>query len=344
MRFPLRTGRRLALAPGLMALLLTLGPGPTSVAQTGADDPPPSGTEEEADTSVAEEPEGPTRAERKRQAKERRIEEYLRKREERRAQKELEHQRREALELEEAARAIERQQIAEQQRTATAGLPAVSEVAAAPEPTPPEPAAERAPRRERRAPQEPREAPLPRGLARAQANIRATELGQDPTVQEYLSLIDKQDASPYHLAAFANFVAQNGMVDDAMEYYTVALRLEKRDPVLWVNRGTLLLQKGDPSTAALSFSKALSINPNSAVAHYNLGAAFDEMNRYDDAVAEYRTALTLDPLLGDPAVNPQAANNDLLLAVKLMLYQTQVGSLSVPLIDIPIDQAGAQTD
>jgi hypothetical protein len=43
----------------------------------------------------------------------------------------------------------------------------------------------------------------------------------------------------------------------------------------------------------------------------------------------------LEPKLGDPQVNPQAANNERLLAVKLMLYKQQTGNLGLPLVDIP---------
>ena len=39
-----------------------------------------------------------------------------------------------------------------------------------------------------------------------------TQLAQDPTVQEYLVMIDEQLASPHQLAAFGSFLAQNGMV------------------------------------------------------------------------------------------------------------------------------------
>ena len=119
-----------------------------------------------------------------------------------------------------------------------------------------------------------------------------------------------------------------------MAYYEVALRLAEDDPVLWINAGALHLQSKNHSAAASAFSHALAIDPNNAVAHYNLGATWHEMNRYEDAVAAYKTALTLDPSLGDPVYNPPAANNDLLLAVKLLLYQDQVGSLAVPLLDV----------
>ena len=45
-------------------------------------------------------------------------------------------------------------------------------------------------------------------------------------------------------------------------------------------------------------------------------------------------ALTIDPTLGDPAINPQAANNEKLMAVRMLLYKEQ-GTLGVPLVTVP---------
>jgi tetratricopeptide (TPR) repeat protein len=39
--------------------------------------------------------------------------------------------------------------------------------------------------------------------------------------------------------------------------------------------------------------KALELHPNFAVAHYQLGQTFVQMHRYDEAIAEFRTAITL---------------------------------------------------
>jgi tetratricopeptide (TPR) repeat protein len=188
---------------------------------------------------------------------------------------------------------------------------------------------------------------LPRGLARAQENVRRSPLGSNATVQQYLDMVDSQEASAQQLAAMGNFLAAAGMTRDAMEYYAVALRLDDQDTVLWNNVGTLHRQLGEMSQAAAAYREALALNPNAAAAHYNLGAVLDEMGKYKEAVEAYKQALTLDPTLGDPAYNPQAANNDRLLAVKLMLYQEQSGSLGLPLMDVPgggIDAAGGDTD
>ncbi len=263
---------------------------------------------QETTGTITGEPTELTKKEKKQQAKEARIAEYLRKKEEKRARRELA-----AESSAEAAAAA-----------APTAVDAPVEVAENP----------RQARPNRRL-QRQRSAQLPRGLARAQQNVRKSILGSDPTVTPWLDKIDRQEASPLMLAEFGNFLAENGMIQDAMEYYAVALNLEPDDPNLWVNMGILHSKRGDVTTAAKAFENALEIDQNNARGHYNLGAAYDQMDKYEEAIQEYKRALTLDPSLGDPTVNPQAANNKRLLAVKLMLYREQQGSLGLPLVAPP---------
>lgn len=313
---------RRILLPPMMAGLLCFTP---LVAQEGGD--------------TTENTEELSRAERKQRAKQARIDEYLRNKEARLAAKE---QKRAATDSATAAPTTVQESDARSQQLREAEAERLEALQLAEEKS----AADEAKAQRRTAKQlaaasrvsdGKKGAPastLPRDLALAQANVRATDLGDNQTVQEYLQLIDRQAASPDQLAAFGSFLAQNGLQHEALEYYKVALRLDPKNPVFWINHGTLLLQNGETSAATSSFNRALAADPNNAVAHYNMGAALDELNRYDDAIAAYTTALTLDPELGDPSQNPQAANNDLLLAVRLMLFQNQTGSLSVPMIDI----------
>ena len=178
-------------------------------------------------------------------------------------------------------------------------------------------------------------ASLPRDMRRIQELLWEGPLGQDPTVRSYLELIERGEASPQQIAAFGNFLGEAGMRRAAIAYYGVALEMEKNDALMWLNVGTLHRQVGEDSAASTAYSRSLTVDPNNAFAHYNLGAVMDEMGRYEEAIREYKTALTLDPSLGDPAVNPQAVNNDRLLAVQLMLYKEQAGSLGLPLVEIP---------
>ena len=242
----------------------------------------------------------------KQRAKEARIEEYLRNKEERRVRREMERNRKEQEKADEAA-------------PARAQANAKAETRHAP-------------------------ASLPRDMRRIQELLWEGSLGQDPTVRSYLGLIERGEASPQQIAAFGNFLGEAGMKRAAIAYYGIALQMEKNDALLWLNVGTLHRQVGEYSAASSAYSRSLTVDPNNAFAHYNLGAVMDEMGRYEEAIREYKMALTLDPSLGDPVVNPQAVNNERLLAVQLMLYKEQEGSLGLPLIAIPggeLEPAGA---
>jgi len=176
---------------------------------------------------------------------------------------------------------------------------------------------------------------LPKEIQRMNEIIRDMEMGKDPSVAGYIDLIELGEASPQQIAAFGSFLSQNGMNRVALSYYDLAVSLEQEDPLLWMNLGTILRQIGELSEAAKAYSEALALAPNNAFAHYNLGAVLDGLGKYEDCLEEYRIALTLDPSLADPAINPQIANNERLLAVKLTLYRENVGTLGLPLVDLP---------
>jgi tetratricopeptide (TPR) repeat protein len=297
---------RLAWAPSLIILLLILGSvAPPALAQAGE-----TGSQSGDETELS-------KKEQKEKAKQARIEEYLRKKEERRARRELEQ--------EQKAQAAAQAGASSTGATA-AGATAVAVGTAAAAGASEEPARQRP---------DDDEVKLPKGLQEAQDILRANEIAQDPTVAEYIELIDRAEASPQQLAAFGSFLGQNGMNRLALEYYAAAPSIEQDDPIIWLNVGTLHRQLQQYSDAESAYSRALSIDLNNAFAHYNLGAVYDEQRKYDAALEEYRIALTLDPSLGDPEVNPQAANNERLLAVKLMLYQQQIGNLGLPLVEVP---------
>ena len=138
-----------------------------------------------------------------------------------------------------------------------------------------------------------------------------------------------------HLGAFGNYLESAGWPRGALVYYEVALSIEQADPILWLNAGTVYRKLRKPKDAVNAYIRALSIDPNNARAHYNLGAVYDEQGKYEAAVEEYKIALLLDPLLGDPATNPQVAHNERITAVKLLLYQEQVGMIGLPLAEVP---------
>jgi tetratricopeptide (TPR) repeat protein len=294
-------------------------------------------------------------------AREARIQEYLRKKEERRARREAEEKTkeeeaaakrtakemaREQAAAERAAKEMAREEAVAAERTAKemareeAAKPApnvADTVEATPNADAEEPKAKRVKKKRERETDRTREVRggLPRGLAKTHQGLRDSDFGQDPSVVKYLDLIESGEASAQQIAAFGNFLGQAGRPRTALEYYDLALSLDDEDTTIWLNAGTLQRQIGNLGAAAAAYAQALGINPNHANAHYNLGAVLDEMGEYDASIEEYRLALTIDPTLGDPAINPQAANNDKLTAVRMMLYKEQAGNLGLPLVTVP---------
>jgi tetratricopeptide (TPR) repeat protein len=247
-----------------------------------------------------------------RQAQEERIQEYLRKREERRAQKERARLEREAA----AAGAAVGAGAVESTRTDEVVVDAES-----------------GKKRKKKKKNADSEYVLPKELAMAQETVRRSHLGENSTVVGYLDLIDAFEASPHQLAAFGSFLAEHGLLQEAIVYYDVALGIESDDPLLWANLGTLFRQAGQYNDAISAYVEALSLDSNSAMAHYNLGSVLDAKGKYDSAVEEYKLALQLDPSLADPTVNPHAASNPRLRTVQMMIYGES--SLGMPLVKIP---------
>lgn len=177
-------------------------------------------------------------------------------------------------------------------------------------------------------------AAAPRRLARIQARLRKSPVAADPVGRSYLDLVDRGGATAAQLNDFAILLSHRGYFQDASEYQRSALRLDNKNPTLWINFGTLNRALGKSSAAAGAYRRALSHDPNNAFAHYDLGAILGEQGDYDGSVEQYRIALTLDPKMGDPKFNPQVVNNDRMLVVNLLNYGGQAGSMGLPFLQM----------
>jgi len=164
--------------------------------------------------------------------------------------------------------------------------------------------------------------------------MRRGPLGSEHDAVAYMDLIASGGASAAQVNDFAAYVAKRGMPKAAATIQDYAVKLDPGNATLWANLGTILRTEGSLGHATSAYKKALAIDPANALAHYNLGAVYDAEKNYDAAIEEYRRALVLDPELADPRKNPQVVNNELLLAVKLQIYNEQAGALGLPLLQM----------
>jgi len=79
------------------------------------------------------------------------------------------------------------------------------------------------------------------------------------------------------------------LVEDALEQRI------KPETALHTFKGADYGLKGMYDEAIAEFKRAIEINPNYALAHSNLGNAYDEKGMYDVAIAEYKIAIEINP-------------------------------------------------
>ena len=131
---------------------------------------------------------------------------------------------------------------------------------------------------------------LPYDEASQRALRHATAEWQDVAAH----LPDPQTATPADLTQAADILRARRMPDDALEYYEYALK-RGGDEFSLVNRvGVTLLELHRFAEARVAFRHAVQLQPKTARAWNNLGAAEYAAGKFRDALDDYRRAVKLD--------------------------------------------------
>jgi tetratricopeptide (TPR) repeat protein len=104
--------------------------------------------------------------------------------------------------------------------------------------------------------------------------------------------------APLRLLPIAWDLLDRGWLDDGLQYiqqHDDTLASDPEYAKLLALTGYLLLERGDVERAAEQYRASIAQDPRTIVAHLNLAAALVRLNRYADAIAQYRTALQYGP-------------------------------------------------
>src|SRR5215813_4335784 len=112
------------------------------------------------------------------------------------------------------------------------------------------------------------------------------------------SLPSNSVVPPIDVAArFGHAVAlhQSGRLTEAEPLYRAVIEAQPSHFDALHLLGLLHYQRGEYTAALHQVDVALAVNPNAAAAHNTRGAALKELNRLDDAIESYSTAIGLNP-------------------------------------------------
>jgi Tfp pilus assembly protein PilF len=98
-------------------------------------------------------------------------------------------------------------------------------------------------------------------------------------------------------------LAAEGRVDEAIENFRKAIQMDPNNFEALNNLGAALANKGQLDEVIENFRKAIQINPNFSEALNNLGIALAAKGQFDEAIKNYRKAIQSDPN------NAEALNN-----------------------------------
>jgi tetratricopeptide (TPR) repeat protein len=82
---------------------------------------------------------------------------------------------------------------------------------------------------------------------------------------------------------------------EATKCFDRAIKADKKAPEGYNNRGYMEQRDKNYNKAIKYYKKAVTLNPNDAVFHYNMGTSYFGKHEYETAAQQYRLAYGLDP-------------------------------------------------
>jgi Flp pilus assembly protein TadD len=204
------------------------------------------------------------------------------------------------------------------------------------------------------APLTPNSSPQAKSLAAAQQLMHEGKFAQADAMLRPLIASDPKAAEPHYLLAYA-LLREDKPADSLKEYTSAAelrtptaaelrsvafdyvvlkdlpdadrwmsrsLAMNASDAETWYAMGRLRYTQGRYGDALKCFEKTIALNPRSVKGENNLGLAYEALNRNDDAVLAYRTAIAWQKDDAAPSEQP-LLNLAILLQHRNQLQEAQ---------------------
>jgi tetratricopeptide (TPR) repeat protein len=133
-------------------------------------------------------------------------------------------------------------------------------------------------------------------LDSAQLHLEQAIAGDTTFVEAYVNLGSLWDDRSAQVSPGPDgHLERKERLEKAKELYLQALHYNPDDEKAGCNLGALHLKLKETNEALDRFRHVLVVNPNSALAHYNLAIMFAEEKMYNEAIVEWEAAAKADP-------------------------------------------------
>ena len=110
-----------------------------------------------------------------------------------------------------------------------------------------------------------------------------------------LSRIDFNSSNSEFLFLLARAYQQLKLNQEALQYYSESLALDRTNYKAYINRGLTFGALGNLRASLVDLKKAIYLNPRSKEAHLNLGFTQAAQNNTAEALTSFQKALDIDP-------------------------------------------------
>lgn len=123
--------------------------------------------------------------------------------------------------------------------------------------------------------------------------VLSRKRGDTSALENELERAIESDSSmlyPYLERAFQRM--EGGYFKGALDDYNRALKIQDRDPEIWLNRGHVYEKLNDLKNAYSDYTKAISLNEKYEKAWLNRGNVLSKQGRLEEAIEDYTVAIT----------------------------------------------------
>jgi len=150
----------------------------------------------------------------------------------------------------------------------------------------------------------------------------------DKAAAEYGSLYSDHPKDIQVRKNYIQLLILKNRLDEASKINNENLKNTPRDPEGLIYKAQIQLRQNDPAGAVDSLQNALHNDPDNAIAHYQLGVAFDQQHNDTRAEAEWQEAVRLRPDLTDAqralaAIDLRRGDPDALLQTAQLIIAAQ---------------------